>query len=228
MMIVLTPTGGRPACIKLLAKYLNNQTMPEFTWLIVDDCDPAAPVPQMREGITVDVLRTDWRWQPGMNTLGDSVAFALESASSDMWAIAEDDDVYLPDHLETISAALDGCDLVGQRVSRYYNIQTRRYREIPGQRHASLCSTGFTRSKESLVREVCRHPDCQHKDVSIWHASQGKLLDTETVVGIKGMPGRPGIGIGHRPDFGTPDPDGSVLRSWIGGYAPEYRWHRRK
>lgn len=36
-------------------------------------------------------------------------------------------------------------------------------------------------------------------------------------VGLKGMPGEPGLGMGHRVDYGTLDfPQMDVLRQWIG------------
>jgi len=41
-------------------------------------------------------------------------------------------------------------------------------------------------------------------------------------VGIKGVPGRTGIGVGHRADFGQPDPGGNTLRAWIGERASAY------
>jgi hypothetical protein len=44
-----------------------------------------------------------------------------------------------------------------------------------------------------------------------------------TVVGIKGLPGRAGLGVGHRPGTGwTPDPDFVRLRSWIGDDVDSY------
>lgn len=43
------------------------------------------------------------------------------------------------------------------------------------------------------------------------------------VVGIKGLPGRGGIGMGHRDNFrGTDDPCGALLREWIGEDAEAY------
>lgn len=66
--------------------------------------------------------------------------------------------------------------------------------------------------------------------MDLWRTFQGprSLLDSANVVGIKGLPGRPGIGVGHRPDFGDPDPDGRILAEWLGpALADAYAGYRR-
>lgn len=224
MITVITPTGGRQDCINLLAKYLNNQSAAGFRWLLVDDCDKATIIPPMRGDIEVSVIRPRWRWRPGMVTLGDSLSLALELCESEKVLICEDDDCYLPDYVRLMGSYLDSWAMVGERVARYYNIQTRRFREIPSTRHASLCATGFRRSVIPDAIKSCRE---RHIDIDLWGKVKGMLVETGCVVGIKGMPGRGGIGIGHRDDFGESD-TGSVLHDWIGEYAAEYRWHRRK
>ena len=106
-MIVITPTGGRPEAFALLARYLNAQTLPAFRWLIVDDCDPATPVPVMRDGIEVEVIRPSWRWQPGQNTQAMCMAVALKRVPDDACvAVCEDDDWIGPTHLEMTAACL--------------------------------------------------------------------------------------------------------------------------
>ena len=55
-------------------------------------------------------------------------------------------------------------------------------------------------------------------DLTLWRSLPGRLYSTRHVVGIKGMPGRGGIGCGHHDDFG-----GNVsLRDWIGEDAALY------
>jgi hypothetical protein len=222
MLTVITPSGGRPEALAMLAQYLNAQTVREFCWIICDDCDPESPVPLMRAGIAVTVIRPRWRWQPGMNTHAASL-LELIGKANDPVVHCEDDDVYLPEHLETMAAALESAELVGQRVSYYWNAATRRYKAIPGSRHASLGASAMRGRAVRLLASICARQQTR-LDIDLWTAFVGdrKLLDTCTAVGIKGLPGRGGIGIGHRPTFGDPDPDGRMLRELIGPYAEAY------
>jgi hypothetical protein len=230
VITILTATGARPEGLRLLASYINAQTWRgAIRWIIVDDCDPASTVPAMRDGIEVEIVRPAWRWLQGMNTQAACLSAGLaEIPAGALVVIAEDDDVYLPEHLQVMSDALRGASLVGQRVSFYYNIQTLRYRQIPGRIHASLGATAVRGTALQLLREVCaRETTCI--DMTLWREYSGAraLLEGRTAVGIKGVPGRAGIGVGHRDTFGERDPRGDRLREWIGDLAPEYRWLRR-
>jgi hypothetical protein len=141
--------------------------------------------------------------------------------------LLEDDDVYLPRYMETMLAELTTVEAVGERVSRYYNIASSRYRTLPGTHHASLAATGVQGTGLQALTETCRVSG-QRIDVRFWRGFTGikKFLETSNVVGIKGLPGRPGIGVGHRDNFGTPDTR-NVLESWIGDYASNYEMFRR-
>lgn len=231
MLHLLTPTGGRPEGMALLASYLNVQTWQGAArWIVVDDCYPASPVPPVRAGIEVEVIRPAWRWQPGMNTQAACMAagLALVPAGATL-VVLEDDDAYLPAHLATVLAALERAELAGEMVARYYNVATGRYKEIPSERHASLASTACRGAALALLREVCA-ADSRRIDMDLWHRFNGpkRLLATGNVVGIKGLPGRGGIGVGHRADFGHPDQSGGVLVDWVGAdQAQAYSGFRR-
>lgn len=224
MIYLLTPTGGRPEALQLLAEYINAQTYRgKLIWIVVDDCDPVTPVPQMREGIDVQVIRPDWRWQQGENTQAKSLLTGLNIIPDDATVfIFEDDDVYLPRHMETMLVALDKAQLVGEAVARYYNVATGRHRTLTSTNHSSLAATAFKGSALILMRAVCASRS-KTIDMTLWrtaHCSK-QLLQTGNVIGIKGMPGRGGIGIGHRDSFGTPD-TGNILVDWIGSHAYKY------
>ncbi len=220
----LTPTGMRPEGLALLGEYLNTQTYQgPLTWVIVDDCNPATRIPKVREGITLEVIRPSWRWKPGDNTQAASLRAGLEVIPDEAkLVILEDDDIYLPTHLENILNALESFALVGERVTRYYNVATGRHRVIPGTFHASLATTGVGSGALMALRAACAAAKTGI-DVRLWRGYQGpkQLLDTNNVVGIKGLPGRPGIGVGHRRNFGNPD-RGGMLRQWVGDYADNY------
>lgn len=218
MLTIITPTGGRPWAFERLAEYINAQTYTgDIRWIVVDDCRPMTPIVVMRTGIVVEKICPEWVWQPGMNTQAASMALALESVGDDPVFIFEDDDAYLPDHINTMLLALQTAELVGERDARYYNVATRRSRIIGGCYHASLASTALRGSAVQALRDICA-AGSRRIDMDLWRAFPGpkRLLNTANVVGIKGLPGRGGIGVGHRASFGDPDPAGEVLTQWLG------------
>jgi len=218
VLYLLTPTGARPEGLALLAGYLNAQTYTgPARWIIVDDCDPATPVPAVRDGIEVQVVWPEWRWQPGMNTQAACMTWGLGRIPDDATCIVlEDDDAYLPGHVATLLAALERAELVGERIARYYNVATRRWRVIPGTFHSSLAATGCRGMGLRHLRAICG-AGSRRIDMDLWQqACRRELLSTGNVVGVKGLPGRAGIGVGHRDTFGDPDPSGGVLVDWIG------------
>lgn len=219
MIYFLTPTGARHEGMALLAEYVNAQTYTgPAHWLLVDDCDPATRTPQVRAGIEVEIIRPDWRWQRGMNTQSQSLAAGLARIPEGATVIVlEDDDLYLPPHIENMLAALETADLVGEQTSLYYNVVTQRCRPMPGKYHASLAATACKGDATELLRQVCERGS-RRIDMDVWREYEGakRLLSTTNVVGIKGLPGRAGIGVGHRNGFGTPDPGGQQLIDWVG------------
>lgn len=229
MIYLVTPTGARPEGMALLAGYVNDQTYAgPMCWIVVDDCDPATQLPAMRDGLTVEVVRPAWRWSPGMNTQAASMAAGLARVPDDaLVLVLEDDDAYLPDHIAATVAALQQTELTGERVARYFNVATGRGRAIPGTRHASLASTGCRGGALALLKHLCA-AGSRRIDIDLWTQYRGskRLTAGENVVGIKGMPGRAGIGVGHRLGFGEPD-DGTVLAEWLGAHRAEaYRAYR--
>ena len=225
----ITPTGCRPEGLSLLGEYLDTQTVSApVIWIIVDDCDPQTRVPRTRAGITVELVRPDWRWKPGQNTQAACMAEGLKLVGfEDRVVVLEDDDVYLPEHVGNVLRSLERVDLVGERDSRYFNVATGRWRVLPGRYHASMASVGTKGRATAYLQEVCEAGG-KMLDAKLWRSFAGSklLLDTHNVVGIKGLPGRPGIGIGHRDNFGSPDANGT-LRTWIGDYADNYEIFRR-
>lgn len=218
----LTPTGGRQEGLSLLGEYVNAQTFKgDAMWIIVDDCEPMSFPPVSR--FCVQVIRPSWRWKPRMNTQGQSLLVGLKHVPADAkLLILEDDDCYLPKYVQTMIDALDTDDLVGEYDSRYYNVKTKRCKIMPGKgHHASLMCTGMKGPALELFKKVCEVGT--RIDMNLWKKFRGakKLYHRNFAVGIKGMPGREGIGVGHRAHFGNSD-DGSILREWIGDYAINY------
>jgi len=225
---ILTPTGMRPEGLSLLAEYIAAQTfLNEVVWVVVDDGTPASYIPSMPDGVRVAPVRPKRYWSTGMNTQAPSMVAGLEAVPADATLfIMEDDDVYMPRYIETMLQEIEHAELIGERDARYYNVVSGRWRVLHGTYHASMASTVCRGAALEHLRYVCKI-HTKMLDVTLWKTYGGskKLLDTNLVVGIKGLPGRPGIGVGHRRNFGTPDKTG-VLQSWIGSYANNYEVFR--
>lgn len=221
----LTPTGSRPEGLALLGEYLNAQTYQgPLTWIIVDDCLPATRIPRVRAGIKVIAVHPRRQWQPGTSTQAASMAAGLEHVPEDaVLFVLEDDDVYLPGYIETMLEAMETLHLAGERHARYYNVATGRCRAIRGKIHSSMASTVCKGGALALLRSLCKGGLTRMLDVNLWKQFKGskRLMDTDNVVGIKGLPGRPGIGVGHRDRFGVVDTS-DTLRQWAGDYADNY------
>lgn len=151
----------------------------------------------------------------------------LAAVKTEKVLIWEDDDAYAsPFYIEAMCEMLNGFWLAGEDRAKYFNVRERRWSIHPNRHHASLCQTGLNgpeikaRAVEYLVRDI--RP--QTLDGGLWRRmgvpAHLKNLQPITTMcfGIKGMPGRGGLGdYGHqRIERYTPDPDLVVLRSWLG------------
>lgn len=226
MLTLLTATGCRPDSWAICERLMMAQTYQgPARWVIVDDGEEMQPISFHREGWTLEVMRREPFWRPGQNTQALNLAHGLRAIkASERVVIIEDDDHYAPDWLETIDKALDKADLVGECRARYYNVATNTGRQLNNEHHASLCSTGMKGLALEKFRRECR-PGVTFIDVSLWRNFSGKkqLFGGHRVTGIKGMPGRGGIGMGHKPDFqGLKDSHGRLLREWLGQDAELY------
>jgi len=193
-------------------------------WIVVDDGPEPQPVTFERQGWTVVVIRPAPFWQPGENTQARNLLCGLQAVeASASLVIVEDDDYYARDWLTTAADQLSRAELVGECGARYYNLRTRRARYLGNNAHASLCSTAMRGAAIESFREACSNAP-QFIDLELWRSHKSKqLFSGERVVGIKGLPGRAGIGIGHSARFaGSQDPLGRILRGWIGDDADTY------
>ena len=222
----MTCTGGRPEAFALCERWMARQTIPWQQWIVVDDCLPATPTMLCQERIEPRPA-----WQPGQVTLGRNLKAALERVTGDAVAVIEDDDWYGPMYLAELSKDLDEAPLVGEGLARYYNVRERGYIEHVNARHASLCSTMWRHEQITPhvinVIENSREP---FYDLAIWRTTDDFVLTLtgRDIIGIKGMPGRGGIGSGHnRGSCRNPDHDLTKLREWIGDDADFYESYRR-
>lgn len=236
MLQLLTPTGGRPAAWALAQRWAAAQTYQgPVRWIVVDDVDPGQGFPaELPAGWTVDLLRPEPRWT-GTNTQVRNLLAGLEVVDPAAPVVCwEDDEWYGPTWLDTVAEALDDdVHLVGQAPQVYYHVGSRRWRDMGNHAHASLSATALQGPAVDALRTACqsavglRVPSTRvFVDVHLWRTYAGpkRLMPWGGVVGIKGLPGRPGYGKSHRPSWkGTDDPDGAYLRQLLGADADAYR-----
>lgn len=225
MLTLLTATGARPAAWALCERWMARQDYSgPVRWIIVDDGPEPQPVTFRRDGWQLVLVRPSPHWAPGQNTQARNLLKGLAAVDpADYLVIIEDDDWYAPDWLTTVAAELQHAELVGEHRARYYNVQQRRGRKLVNTGHASLCSTAMRGSALQDFANAC-HSRPKFIDLELWRRPcDRRLFGGHRVVGIKGLPGRGGIGMGHDAGFkGEPDPTGALLRDWIGEDSEVY------
>lgn len=221
MLTLLTVTGERPKSFALCERWMAAQTYAgQVRWIIVDDGREAQQInfEPKRGTWDVEVYRPEPFWQPGQNTQARNLQAGLAVIkNSERLVIIEDDDFYAPNWLETVDQELEKAKLIGETQARYYNVSKRMGKEMQNKGHSSLCSTAMRDQAIETFRSVCR-PGIQFIDHLLWQAhSDRHLFQGHRVVGIKGLPGRQGIGMGHDKKFtGLRDNDGKLLIEWVG------------
>lgn len=227
MLFALTYTGDRPIQFALCERMMSRQTIKPDLWLVSDNgnhpalCTMGQTVlrhranenPSLRENLLA-----------GLNGLRE-----IGVTPRDCIAIFEDDDWYSPHYLRWMTGSLFVHPLAGEGESLYYHVVRRAYWFTGNRNHASMCATGFTGAiLDEVIAAVRACPD-QMVDLAAWRAlsSKGHVSHpgaSRVHVGIKGIPGRPGVGVAHDPSvrYYTDDPDLSVLRQWVGDDADLY------
>ena len=242
---VLTPTRDRPDAFSLCVLWMMRQTFTgRVQWIIIDDGD--VPV----NHVLLNMLPSNWtityvRRSPSTLacTLHDNLLAALPHIWSDKIVFAEDDEHYSRNYLQKMCEMLADKDLVGEKNAHYYNVACRRWWMPDNQKHSSLCRTGLRKEVLPLLETVCRESKEAGDvfiDMRLWKRATDSALAPMAFegggpmrtllvpwsglsVGIKGMPGRSGLGRSHARDaFPHGDPQLKKLREWIGTDAYRY------
>jgi hypothetical protein len=209
-IVLITPTGARERQIQLCAQWMKQQTYTgDVTWIIVDDAEPVTTdfIPAGR-----DNFRDNWHvtkihptpaWQPGQNTQGRNINAGInyvmavfDGFTVDGIFIIEDDDYYSPAYLDEMMKRLPGFDAIGETNTIYYNVMLRRWIENHNDTWSSLFQTAFTMKSLRIFKQLLTE---RFIDYAFFPAIENKLLFRagNLAVGIKGQPGRAGIGAGH-------------------------------
>lgn len=225
MMTLVTATGARPQSWSLCERWMMAQTFASpVRWVIVDDGPEPQPITFKRAGWELVLIRPAPFWRPGQNTQARNLSKGMEAVGRDDVAVfVEDDDWYSPGWLDAVAQNIDRAEVIGTPRARYYNLPARIARQLQNSQHASLCSTAIRGQAIDAMRRVLRSAE-KFIDLQLWRGARSRhLFAGNHVTGIKGLPGRGGIGMGHSPEMhGTPDPDLRILREWIGADAEHY------
>jgi len=167
---------------------------------------------------------------PGAQNFAANLLNGLASATGDLLVFVEDDDFYAPTHVASLAELAErGHPIVGSEpVQRYYNAAHRCFR-LMDNRGASMCQTAIGAELKPVLERVIRACSARNSfgiDADLWTAVGRRLwafTGRMSVVGMKGLPGRVGLGVGHRPDARWErDPKLARLRAWIGPDAECY------
>ena len=230
MIALITPTGVRAKQIKLCSEFMKRQTyLGDVVWVIVDDGDPSTadfiPREFKRNWQVVKIYPKD-KWVPGMNTQSSNLLIGLDAVNKykpEAIFIIEDDDYYAPDYLKTMTKLLKGNDLIGEQNTVYYNVIQHRWYPNRNTMHASLFQVGFVFELIPMFRKVCLERKGKFIDICFFREAtrQNKKIyftKARLSIGIKGLPGRSGIGFGHRMNTSkmTDDTNMKKLKELIG------------
>jgi len=233
---VITCTGDRPEALKLCNHYMQRQGHQDFTWIVADDS--ANSIPEKPKRCDTFLLRKFEK--PGGHSLLGNLRFALMHIlqapgpdPDDLVLIVEDDDWYHAGYIGMMQhyARVLPPEIVlfGESHTRYYNVRWRTYRHNDNAEWASLCATCFKASFIPDMLKIAQNadPDRPFIDVIAFteNAERAHLFLTDFVCGIKGMPGRTGIGHGHTEACKRlkRDPWLETLRDWTGPDCERYR-----
>lgn len=197
------------------------QTLRPDQWIVADDGTTQAPLTMGQ----IHVRRP--RKETGGASLAMNLLAAIPHVTGDVVLVMEDDDYYRPDHIAVCVERLRRHCATGCTWLNYYNLRLRAWKRIRNS-CAALCNTAMRADCLPTLERAANQALEQgiyHVDRLFWQqVGKAGLHEQETVIGIKGLDGMPGIGIGHKPGPGwRPDPAGRKLREWVGADAEQYQ-----
>lgn len=215
---LLTVTGDRLLCIHQINDYILRQSLKPDQWLIVDDGSEHLRF-ENNYPFELTHIKRQKIHDKSKSFIGN-LREAIVNIRYNKVIIVEDDDWYSPNYIQLYAQRLERYQLVGEAPARYYNVRHRCWRIWGNGSRSSFCQTAFHSSLLPTVY-LCTHRGTVFVDYRLWEKDvKSKFIfkDACHCVGIKGMPGRKGIGAGHRPNLKKyhNDPDMKELEKWIG------------
>lgn len=227
----------------MLREYLLRQTFPgTVQWLVVADCQNPKPYEKiwldfvMRTGHADHFVHGQMHQRPyraedlGPKSLSQNLLHGLHYAEGEIIFICEDDDWYGPEHIKECidHLAADKIKSVGTIWQKYYHLPSLSHRTFKNVGSA-LCSTAFHRDLIPKMMESaqwCGDNNRKGLDRRFWDSLDPEEKDIfepehNQVIGMKGLPGRFGIGVGHQPRGFEDDSNADILRAWVGNEDAE-------
>ena len=215
LLTLITPTGDRPEAFALCEEWIRKQRYcGKYEWIVVDDGQQPTECTMGQHYI---------RRQPSEgHTLCANLRAALPHVNGQRLLIIEDDEYYGPDYLSTMMAQLLFADIVGERASKYYFVQERKWIQYPSWHHVALCRIGMTSAVYPELQRAVDDSDHRSVDLRLWSYWTGSRKvwmdrrgDMRLGVGMKGLPGRK-CGVKEAPCDAVDDRYGTQLQFMLG------------
>ncbi len=223
---IITPTGDRKEGLLRCKYYIERQTTDKpIQWIIADDSEEPTPFDELNLSRSESETTYIKRKYPGdkSKSFRNNVLDCLQLIKYTKILIFEDDDWYHPEYCKTYYDGLSTNQLYGEGPARYYNVRTKRFRILGNTKRASFCQTALRSEILDKLYVSCQR-DSAFVDARLWNKNCKKFIHQGKChcIGIKGMPGRLGIGMGHRCKSFTLDREWKTLEKWIGAEDAEY------
>ena len=238
----ITLTGDRPEAFRLCNRWVMQQTVKPDQWIVIDD----GKTPMQADALPnyAQYIRREPQKSDPQHTLCLNMKEAMPYIKGDVIAVLEDDEYYAPRYIETMAGILEEYEIVGIGRSKYYHLPFAGYIRHMNLNHASLAQTAFRKSLIPMVAGLLEGNS--FLDLRLWEKFNGaktplcdatnlKELERATdkgngvifddgdqnclYIGMKGLPGRAGIGSGHiASDAYTRDTNRATLKRWCRDY----------
>jgi hypothetical protein len=222
---VITPTGGRPMAFELCELWMSRQTRQPDEWIVIDDFEFPTKCTMGQKVIR----RTPfWDLNSGI-TLQLNLLEAFKIIEGDIILVMEDDDWYSPDYIKNMVEKFQTPDfenktphLIGAGLYVYYNINNFTYSYHNNINHSSLSQVAFCKKLIPQISVLLKYfSKVMFFDMELWKWTKCNktifLTKKPWCVGIKGLPGRPGVMHEHRKKLDYLDTkELDKLKEWIG------------
>lgn len=229
LITLITCTGFRQEAFALCRKYFKRQTYKgPLQWIVISDQHKQSELDEIKDKYPeCEMYAGPQIWQVDLNTQRGNTLEALKYVKGDKVIIFEDDDWYSPTYLQEMVDLLDHAPIVGEANSKYYHIGLPGWKENHNVGHSSLCQTGIRKELLPHLKLAVDSGEL-YFDIHLWRQVREQKIphilfaEKNLCIGIKGMPGRTGIGSGHKIKDYFLDPNLVKLKEWLGADAANY------
>lgn len=203
---LITCTSHRPLSFGFLLRSMLEQDYErEVLWIVAEDGNNYSHTANLLKckGWEVKIINLE-DMREGISFSRNLLAAIteLEKRKNDVNKVLfiEDDDYYKKSYISRMLKELDEFDAVGLSNVIYYHVKGY-YSQLSNSFHSSLCSTAIRISLLDKVKEAMKEEKF-FIDLKLWEILRKenlniKMINEPLCVGMKGWPGKHGIGRGH-------------------------------